>query len=220
MFKSVHRSGKDVVALDPTLDPREVRHWSDTSQLLCPGCREAVVYRRGEINRPHFAHRFDKGCKYDPGDAELAAARAVLYEFFRSKAAAWPQEKGAPPTVDLEVKVPKARDGHLIDVLVHWPGGKPVAYRILKAGRSAALMEEDQDATTRAGYVPRFLLLASRRNMTEGIEPPALVISSRDHHCCFYGLGIDTTPSRTVNDGTTTLPTWIRVKSTSTSIGT
>lgn len=69
-------------------DLREVtwREWCAAGRLVCRGCRELVVFRRGRWRVAHFAHRAATTCRHARAtDAERMAAVAALYAWLRSK---------------------------------------------------------------------------------------------------------------------------------------
>lgn len=88
MFKCL-----DIAANEPvvSLDDRgptwrgELRRKGSDGLLRCPTCREAVVFRAGEVNRPHFAHKTLANCPTRNESPDLLEARAVLYQWLRSK---------------------------------------------------------------------------------------------------------------------------------------
>lgn len=56
----------------------------DTSKLVCPGCYEAVYFRNGKINIPHFAH-VNKNCDVNAEDESFDHIRGklALAEYFK-----------------------------------------------------------------------------------------------------------------------------------------
>ncbi len=46
---------------------------SKTNKYYCPDCNKSVILRKGEINRPHFAHKKESGCNYydKPSESQI-----------------------------------------------------------------------------------------------------------------------------------------------------
>lgn len=146
-----------VISLDPDVPPEALRAWAHQNELICPGCRTELDYRRKGVRRAHFSHRAKLGCHYNAGDPEVIAARAALYSWLVAKV----RPKGGH--VDLEVLLPGAPNSDLVDVWLERPHIQPVAYRIFKTGRRPSYLHTLKSATELAGAITRYLLTISRR---------------------------------------------------------
>lgn len=88
MFKALDTTtGRPVISLDDRGRgwPAELRRKGRDDLLHCPTCRQAVILRAGPEKRLHFAHRSLGNCPTQAEPPELLEARAVLYEWLRSK---------------------------------------------------------------------------------------------------------------------------------------
>lgn len=88
MFKVVHKESKEeIIILAPEWSAKieELRRLGKSGGLLCPGCKQPVIVRAGEIKQWHFAHRHLQNCSYGKESVLLLNARAVLYRWLVSK---------------------------------------------------------------------------------------------------------------------------------------
>lgn len=88
MFKCVDiTTNEQVISLDdqgPAWQ-EQLRLKGQADGLRCPTCRESVSFRAGELRRPHFAHKTLANCPIQHESPDLLEARAVLYQWLRSK---------------------------------------------------------------------------------------------------------------------------------------
>jgi hypothetical protein len=88
MFKSRDTTtGLFVVSLEArdAEEIRTLRRKGREGTLQCQTCREPVLLKAGPVRRPHFAHRTLANCPTSGVSSEVLEARAVLYEWLRSK---------------------------------------------------------------------------------------------------------------------------------------
>lgn len=82
-----NKTGARVTSLDPDWGARfdELRALTNSGQLVCPGCAQALRFRVGDFRRPHFAHRVLSECPLSRQSAEVLEAKAQLYEWLCTK---------------------------------------------------------------------------------------------------------------------------------------
>ena len=89
MFKTKDiTTNSDVVSLDLTqADLAALRAKAKLDQMQCPQCSQPVWVKAGVIDqrRPHFAHKHLGDCPSSHDSAELLHARALLYQWLKSK---------------------------------------------------------------------------------------------------------------------------------------
>jgi len=86
MFKSINKKdGSEIIILDPKWDIEQLRGLDRQNILVCQGCGEPVRVRAGAERRPHFAHKHLENCTYMDESSALRNARAILYEWLRTK---------------------------------------------------------------------------------------------------------------------------------------
>jgi hypothetical protein len=74
----------------------EVRRLSRNDRLICPGCRQPVHVKAGQLRRWHFAHHHQANCPLAKLSLLLLKARALLYD--------WLTENYQASQVDIEVE--------------------------------------------------------------------------------------------------------------------
>lgn len=79
--------GARVISLDPAWVSRfwDLRAWVTSGRLVCPGCKQKLLFRAGDVRRPHFAHRAHSECPQDKQSAEVLEAKAQLYGWLITK---------------------------------------------------------------------------------------------------------------------------------------
>ncbi len=79
--------GHDLISLDPFDAPGldRLRKRSAADQIHCPICKHPVAFKAGTVRRPHFAHKHLSDCPSGTESPELLAARAVLYDWLKTK---------------------------------------------------------------------------------------------------------------------------------------
>lgn len=88
MFSAIDiRDNQRVILLDYVTDDAKetLRQAVREGNLHCPICNQAVIVRLGVERRPHCAHRHLSNCPSSQESPELLQARAVLYQWLKSK---------------------------------------------------------------------------------------------------------------------------------------
>jgi hypothetical protein len=88
MYRVVHKpSGRDIIILDDRWRKQiqQLRALDKKDELVCPGCRQPVRVRAGEIKRWHFAHKHLQNCPFERESPELLKTRAVVYHWLVAK---------------------------------------------------------------------------------------------------------------------------------------
>lgn len=107
--------------------------------FVCPGCRSAVVLKRGRIRVAHFAHAPPVSCGYAVGETAVhMAAKAAFCAAFRARGL----------RAEVEYPVGSLSGDRRADVLVWGPAGQRVAVEIQHSAISL-----DDIARRTAGYM-------------------------------------------------------------------
>ncbi|MCG3134057.1 MAG: hypothetical protein HMLKMBBP_01329 [Planctomycetes bacterium] len=151
MFRAWDRTKRcDPVSLrfmDPAgWEPMRERH--RRREFGCAECRSDVLFRAGDVRRPHVAHRSVSDCPLSRESAELLAARAALYEWLRRKFGDAVRVEHRPPGVAL----PRP-----IDCWVARPEKPPLAYWVFDGGRKTVVREQLRDAEGMGGALWTFV---------------------------------------------------------------
>lgn len=88
MFKAIDATtDQPIICLDNEGDIwlDALRRKGRDDLLRCQTCKEAVLVKSGELRRTHFAHKALGNCPSQNESPELLEARAVLYQWLRSK---------------------------------------------------------------------------------------------------------------------------------------
>lgn len=88
MFKIFHQNtSEEIIILDPVWETKvnELRIMDAQDLLLCPGCKQPVRVRAGDVNIWHFAHKHLANCSYGETSPTLLQARAALYTWLFGK---------------------------------------------------------------------------------------------------------------------------------------
>ncbi|WP_237728469.1 competence protein CoiA [Paenibacillus sp. OSY-SE] len=84
-------------------------------QLFCPNCGGDVIFKKGAVNTPHFAHRMAE-CEYvghEPETKSHIKGKAILYEWL----------KGMFPTAFVQYEVHIPATGQIADIYVEHRDG-------------------------------------------------------------------------------------------------
>lgn len=88
VFKAIDtETYQAVVSLDAKTEGQvsKLRQKGHSDLLQCQTCKEKVRFRAGDHRRPHFAHKTLANCPTKNESAEMLEARAVLYDFLKTK---------------------------------------------------------------------------------------------------------------------------------------
>jgi len=110
-----------VTSIDPDWDDQTsvLRDLARRGQLLCPGCRQLLWLRTGEVRRRHFAHRSLTDCPLAHQSAETLEVKAQLYLFLQKK---------FPGAVALDKAIGDIDRDRIVDLLVESGSGLRFAY--------------------------------------------------------------------------------------------
>lgn len=122
------------VALDITLTDRvnslspkwkerfdELREMAASGRLVCPCCKQELLFKVGEQRRPHFAHRVLSECPQSKQSTEVLEAKAKLYEWLCTE---------HPDQVEMDEDLHIAGWDRFADIVVHVTTEKTFAYWI------------------------------------------------------------------------------------------
>jgi hypothetical protein len=187
MFKVVDaESGKEIIILDFLEDHglEMLRQKGRSGQLKCPGCKQPMLVKAGEILRPHFAHRNLADCPSGHESLDLLQARALLYEWLKSKFAVG---------VTLEQRLTGAQELRAIDCWVDYKGRR-FAYWIFERGLKRELRESLLQAVMAANADLNAVFLAGRMRRNNApkniLNLPALereFLRRSDYDRCYPG---------------------------------
>lgn len=122
----------------------DLRELTRSGQLVCPGCKQLLWLRTGDVRRRHFAHRDLSECRLGKQSSEVLEAKAQLFEFLESKFPGRVQ-------IDLELDMPGIEN--VPALVVEMEDGRRFIYWIF-----------DRQIRNRNGY------LKPRENKTERIH--------------------------------------------------
>jgi Competence protein CoiA-like family len=125
-----------VTSIDPAWDNQThlLRELAQNGELLCPGCRQQLWLRTGEVRRRHFAHRSLTDCPLENQSAETLESKAQLYLFLQKK---------FPDAVALDKAIGNPGLDRIVDVLVETGSGVKFAYWVF-----------DREQRDRDGFCP------------------------------------------------------------------
>ena len=147
MFAALNISDQSRVnSIAAQWDDREenLRELARSGQLVCPGCKQLLWLRTGDVRRRHFAHRNLSECRLAKQSSEVLEAKAQLFAFLESKFPGRVQ-------IDLELDMPGI--GNVPDLVVEMEDQRRFIYWIF-----------DRQIRNRNGY------LKPRENKTERIH--------------------------------------------------
>lgn len=161
MFKAIDtQSNIEVISLDITeaeaLDI--LRQRSRIDLLRCPVCNQSVVFRAGEINRPHFAHKDLDACPSGKESVDLLQARAVLYEWLKSRLS---------DGVTLEKQLDNSSLPRPVDCWVETRRGLRIAYWIVVGRMNDEEFAALSESVHTANATLRFVFLAKKMKRRE-----------------------------------------------------
>jgi hypothetical protein len=120
-------------------------------RLLCPHCKEQVLFRYGDIHSPHFAHKALGDCPYSSESMVMMRARAALYLFLKKRFGS---------AVQIEHVVPDDNIPRPVDCWVQREK-RPIAYWLMEKGmRGEARIDALRGGMTRTGAIVQFVFLA------------------------------------------------------------
>jgi hypothetical protein len=116
MLKAQHgQTGEDVLILAPQWKANlsALRQLDRQDELVCPGCRQPVRVKAGEVKRWHFAHKHLANCPFEKQSPLLLETRAALYEwlaaqFGEARVTVEKLVEGLPRPLDCYVSVPSS----------------------------------------------------------------------------------------------------------------
>ena len=123
------------------------------ASYACRGCHESVIYKRGRIRIPYFAHYPGSACAYGASmSLEHMEAQEVLAKGIRSR--------GAHATLEVPMES-LAGDDRRIDVLA-WPPAKPdarIAIEVQKSDITVELIDARTQSYLAEGIAPLWVRL-------------------------------------------------------------
>jgi hypothetical protein len=199
MFVAI-RSNDDgrVTSIDPAWDNQTqlLRELAQNGELLCPGCRQQLWFRTGEVRRRHFAHRSLTDCPLENQSAETLEVKAQLYLFLQTK---------FPDAVALDKVIGNPGLDKIVDVLVETGSGAKFAYWVFDRE------QRDRDAfwpyrslagvfahfihagsTLRQDFPDQIKLSASQREFISSTDFDAAVAMEGAGHLNFYQVETST----------------------------
>jgi competence protein CoiA len=121
------------------LDRIEAADAERGGSFVCPGCRSAVILKRGRVKIAHFAHMAPVSCSYAAGETAVhMAAKAAICAAFRARGL----------RAEVEFPVGQLSGDRRADVLVWGPAGQRVAVEVQHSAISL-----DDIARRTAGYM-------------------------------------------------------------------
>lgn len=134
----------------------ELRSLSHARSLLCPECRQIMVYRSGQVRTPHFAHLPGSECPFSSSEPETEEHRAG-----KTLLAQWLHLLLPESTLTLEY--PLAETGQRADLLLQ-TGKERVALEYQCANLSQREWQRRHRLYREAGYRDLWILGGSRLN--------------------------------------------------------
>jgi hypothetical protein len=174
-----------VTSIDPAWDNQThlLRDLAQSGELLCPGCRQQLWLRTGEVRRRHFAHRSLTACPLENQSAETLEVKAQLYLFLQKK---------FPNSVSLDKAIGNPGLDKIVDLLVETGSGVKFAYWVFD--REQRDRETFFPYRSLAGVFAHFIHTAStlRQDSTDQIKLSASqreFISSSNFDAAVAGEG-------------------------------
>lgn len=122
MFAALNISDQSRVnSIAAQWDAREedLRELARSGQLVCPGCKQLLWLRTGDVRRRHFAHRDLSECQLGKQSAEVLEAKAQLFRFLESR---------FPGRIQIDLQQPGIVN--VPDLVVEGQGGRNFTYWI------------------------------------------------------------------------------------------
>lgn len=114
--------GVRVTSLDPAWNSKfvDLRAWVTSGRLVCPGCKQKLLFRAGDERRPHFAHRVLSDCPLSKMlSPEVLESKAQLYVWLAGK---------YPGKVEMDVDLQIPGWDRFADLVVRPDDNKTFAY--------------------------------------------------------------------------------------------
>lgn len=104
-------------------DGREesLRELARSGQLVCPGCKQLLWLRTGDVRRRHFAHRDLSECRLGKQSSEVLEAKAQIFNWLESK---------FPGKVQIDLELDISGIGNVPDLVVEMEDGRRFTYWI------------------------------------------------------------------------------------------
>lgn len=104
-------------------DGREenLRELARSDELVCPGCKQSLWLRTGDVRRRHFAHRDLSECRLGKQSAEVLEAKAQLFTWLESK---------FPDKVQIDLEIESSGKEGTADLVVELENGRHSTYWI------------------------------------------------------------------------------------------
>ena len=151
LLTALHQEHRLVIGITPE---EELRTLSDSRALLCPECKQGVIYRAGQVRAPHFAHRTGSECvipSSEPETEEHRNGKILLAQWLHASL----------PDTDIFLEYPLVETGQRADVLI-----KTKRERIALEYQCANLSQREWQRRHRlyrnAGYRDLWILGGSR----------------------------------------------------------
>ena len=125
MFSAIKKDTmEEIIILDEKwkVNIELLRTYGHTGDMICEECKQPVRIRAGKIRRRHFSHISKGNCNKNSDSHELLSARALLYEYLKSK-------YGDGLKIEIPLRHPRIKK--TIDCLATGSHGK-VAYWIVE----------------------------------------------------------------------------------------
>jgi hypothetical protein len=175
MFKAINTTSNEaIISLDimGEAETAEARRKGQEGSLCCQVCREPVFLKAGTERRTHFAHKTLRNCPTRNEPADILEARAVLYQWLRSKfgdvATIERQVDNSDLSRPFDCWVTREEDN-----LAYWLIGKRVPFEELASIERAA---EKNNAHLTWTFLSKVLRRPER-------VPSSVSLSTTERHC-------------------------------------
>ena len=125
MLKGINKlTGEFVISIHPQWHTNvdQLRDLCRRDVILCPGCKQTLSLRAGNIRKWHFAHRNLSNCPLSRESAKVLEAKVILYKLLQSKFG---------DRVTLEEQIPGGQPSECADCVVSFEKYK-IAYFIVE----------------------------------------------------------------------------------------
>jgi len=156
-------SGGLIISLDYAREDADslLRPKGHAGQLLCQLCRQPVLVRAGQVNRPHFAHKTLSDCPSSREPAELVQARAFLYDWLK---------RTGEGTVTLEHHWEGQSLPRPVDCWLGLPDGKAFAFWIINRRIAYHDIQAIQREVEATGAELTWVFLTNRIRKVDGSQ--------------------------------------------------